>query len=560
MPDTHTPIAGSRRTPLAGAKAVGPANPNTTIEVTVKLRRKGAPPAIPDPTDAPLTRDQLADQYGASTQDIDAVTSAFEKYGLKVESTDAMTRTVVLSGNIQEMEAAFDVKLYQFEHPDGDYRGRVGTINVPEGVAGIVEGVFGLDERRVAHRRRQRPAERLTGIRAASATIPASWYTPPQLAQHYNYPPGDGKGQVLGLFEFGGGYFPSDLQTFCQLAKVPVPTIKTISVDGTPTNAKDGAEGEVMLDVEVMAGICPAATIVVYFAKWSEQGWLSILDALINDKTNDPAVVSISWGAPEDTDIWTNSGIAQVDASLKDAALLGITVCVAAGDDGSGDGLSDGHAHADFPAASEYVLAVGGTTIPSKTKTGPDIVWFEHNGVRPKGGSTGGGVSAVLPRPSYQSAVTITSVNRGAIVGRCIPDIAANADWNASPYLLVVDGGAQANGGTSAASPLVASLVARMNAATGTRFGYLTPRLYQSVAGTNGQTVGSAGCTDVTSGNNKTAHAGGYSAGPGYDCASGWGTPNGVKLLAALQGPVTTTATMDPTPPRVSTPKRTSGK
>src|SRR5262249_35781286 len=126
------------------------------------------------------------------------------------------------------------------------------------------------------------------------------------------------------------------------------------------------------------------------------------------------------------------------------------------------------------------------------------------------------------------------------IVGRCIPDLAANADWDASPYLLVVDGQAQGNGGTSAASPLMASLIALMNAkrGPGKRVGYLTPVLYQSQGGGNsGPTVGAIGCTDVVSGNNNTSQVGGYSAGPGYDAVSGWGTPNGVKLLSALPTP-----------------------
>lgn len=539
MTETHTPIPGSRRVPLAGARAIAPSNPNATIEVTLKLRRKKALPTPTGDAATQFTREQLAEGFGASSADIKAVEDTLGKFGLSVVSVDAPTRTMVLSGTIEAMEAAFDVKLFHYEHAAGDYRGRVGDIAVPANLAGIVDGVFGLDDRRVALRRRRHPQQPLLRYHAASAKIPASWYTPAQLAKHYNFPAdAQGKHQVVGLLEFGGGFFPADLHAFCQLAGIhTVPTVKTISVDGTPTNATDGAEGEVMLDVEVVAGACPQASIVVYFAHWSERGWLSILDAVIKDKANDPSVLSISWGAPEDTDIWTGAGIRQVDEALKEAALLGITVCVAAGDDGSGDGDSDGHAHADFPASSEYVLAVGGTTVPSKTAT-QDIVWFEHNGIRPTGGSTGGGVSAVIKRPAWQSGITIKSVNPHAIVGRCIPDIAANADWDASPYLLVVDGGAQGNGGTSAASPLVAALVALMNEKLGKRLGYLTPRLYQAAPGGTTETIGAMGCTDIVSGNNKTAHAGGYSAGKGYDAVSGWGTPNGVKLLAALSGPV----------------------
>ena len=220
----------------------------------------------------------------------------------------------------------------------------------------------------------------------------------------------------------------------------------------------------------------------------------------------------------------------QMNETFKEAALLGITICIAAGDDGSSDADMDGHAHADFPASSPYVLAVGGTTIPTKGGTGPDIVWEEGDGLRAdNGGSTGGGVSAKFDRPPWQEGITIASVNPGAIVGRCVPDVAANADWNASPYLLVVDGKAQGNGGTSAASPLWASLVTLVNQARGAgkRIGYLTPLLYQGGAG-------SAGCTDITSGDNVTAAVGGYRAGSGYDAVSGWGTPNGKQLLAAL--------------------------
>ena len=382
------------------------------------------------------------------------------------------------------------------------------------------------------------------------SSVPSSWYKPAELATHYNFPRGDGQGQVAAVFEFGGGYFPDDLQTFCDSVGVPVPSVTAISVDGTSTAAKDGAEGEVMLDIEVIAGVCPKAKIIAYFANWSEQGWLSALDALIEDHQNNPGVVSISWGSPEKTNIWSTQAIQQVDESLKEAALLGITVCVAAGDDGSSDAdLDDGLAHTDFPASSEYVLAVGGTTIPVKGGSGPDVVWFEGTGLRDSGGgSTGGGVSAVIPRPSWQQGLDIQSVNTGSIVGRCIPDLAANADWVASPYLLVVDGQPQPNGGTSAATPLVASLITLFNAerGPGNRIGYLTPVLYQAGGGgAGGQTVGSAGCTDIVSGNNNTAVAGGYSAGPGYDAVSGWGTPDGSKLLSVLTSaiPVASRAT-----------------
>lgn len=96
----------------------------------------------------------------------------------------------------------------------------------------------------------------------------------------------------------------------------------------------------------------------------------------------------------------------------------------------------------------------------------------------------------------------------------------------------MLDGQSGPNGGTSAATPLWASLITLINAAKGSRVGYLTPVLYQTQGGS---TIGAAGCTDIVSGDNNTAKAGGYNAGPGYDACSGWGTPNGKKLAAALQ-------------------------
>jgi kumamolisin len=535
MTNTHSPIVGSDRKPLPGAVATSRTNPNSTIEVTLKLRRKTALPAVTKRPEKILTRDQLRDTYGANQPDIDKVVKTLGTFGLKLVNSSTTTRSVRMSGTVSAMEAAFQVKLFNYTHPDGNYRGRVGRVHIPVELADIVQAVFGLDNRRIARRRRQPIRD---DPHAKSGNVSTTWNLPSQFASHYNFPPGDGTGQAVGLLEFGGGYFPADLQQFCSLAKIAAPPkVTAISTDGTPTNAKDGAEGEVMLDIEVVAGVCPKANIAVYFANWAEQGWITNLDAALNDSTNNPGVISVSWGQAEDTDIWTASAMDQINQSFQDAANLGITICIAAGDDGSSDAVTDGLAHVDFPGASPYALCVGGTTVTDLSPQTPDIVWFEGDGLRAdQGGSTGGGVSANSPRPTWQSAINIKSVNAGAIAGRCVPDISANADWNASPYLLVVDGQPQGNGGTSAASPLIASLLTLINQARATagktRAGYITAELYQSSTGGTG--AGGTGCTDVTSGNNNTAKDGGYSAGAGYDAASGWGTPNGVTLAQSL--------------------------
>lgn len=534
---SHQRLEDSYRVVRQGATATGQANPYSSLEVSLKLRRKKNLPELHGRPEQAMTREELAGNYGASQQDIDKVIEVFGKFGLHLIQSNAATRTVRFSGTVTEMEKAFLVKLFNYSHPEGSYRGRVGYVQVPGAVKDIVVGVFGLDNRRIA--RRKKPPV-IVGHAKAAPSAQASWYIPSQLATHYNFPPGDGSGQTVGLLEFGGGYFPADLQQFCKLADIEnVPTVVPISTDGTSVSAKDGAEGEVMMDIEVVAGVCPKSTIAVYFAEWSEHGWITALDAATQDSKNNPGVISASWGAPEDTDIWTKQAITQFNETLMDAANLGITVCIAAGDDGSSDAdTRDGHAHVDFPGSSPYVLSVGGTTIPKNGTPQRDIVWFEGDGLRAgNGGSTGGGVSTVFQRPSWQAGIDIPSVNPGSIVGRCIPDLSANADWNASPYLLVVDGGSQPNGGTSAATPLVASLIALINAKlpSGKRVGYLTPVLYQK-NGSPVTTVGSTSCIDVVSGDNNTAKVGGYKASVGYDAVSGWGVPNGMALLSLLQG------------------------
>jgi kumamolisin len=444
---------------------------------------------------------------------------------------DAGTRTVRVRGSVAAVEQAFQVRLLNYTHLDDKFRGRIGDVHLPAALAGIVQGVFGLDTRRVVERR---PTQRILKSAKAATAKKRAWFFPSELAKIYSFPAGDGSGQTVAILEFGGGYFPADMQAFCKLAGIATPPkVTTISIDKASTSARDGAEGEVMLDVQVVGGVCPKATLAVYFGHFSEQGWINTLSAAIHDQTRNAPVISVSWGYAEDfPGAWTVAAVAAVDEVLKEAALLGKTICVAAGDDGSGDGVKDGHAHVDFPAASEFVLSVGGTAVKvSKTKV-TEVAWKDGTGVRPSGGSTGGGVSVRIARPTWQN-VTIPSVNPGPFVGRVVPDVAADASGKTG-YVSVSDGQAGVVGGTSAAAPLWAALITLINAQlpAGKSVGYLTPVLYKP-AGTG--TVGSTTCTDITSGNNSTAVVGGYKALPGFDAVTGWGSPIGAKLLAKLQ-------------------------
>src|SRR6202034_3859800 len=141
------------------------------------------------------------------------------------------------------------------------------------------------------------------------------------------------------------------------------------------------------------------------------------------DKTNKPSVISISWGSAESQ--WTQQAMNAMDQVFQAAAALGITVTVAAGDNGSADGVTDGKAHVDFPASSPHVVACGGTNLQvSNGAILKETVWNESNG-----GATGGGVSDVFALPSWQANAKVPpSVNPGAHVGRGVPDVSGVAD------------------------------------------------------------------------------------------------------------------------------------
>ena len=526
MPTSHVTLTGTNRVPLPGSRALGPTSPDEWVEITVKLKRK-APLDVKGRPQTSMTREALEQRFGASQTDIDTVTRVLESNGLEILKTDPATRSVQAAGPASTMEKIFNVRLIRYTHERGDYRGRVGELQIPQELDGIVEAVFGLDNRRVVKRRRTL-ASTAPALKAAKPTA-RPWFFPAELAAAYEFPPSDGAGQSIGILEFGGGYFPSDLSAFCAAAKVNVPIVIPISVDGTPTDQKDGAEGEVMLDIEVVAGVCPQATIPVYFSSFTEKGWIDILDAAIHDNQNNPTVLSISWGDAEDNASWTAQAIMQVNEAFKEAAALQITVCVAAGDDGSDDQVGDGHAHVDFPASSPFVLGVGGTSLRKRSGSLVETTWKDGDGLRKDGGgSTGGGVSVVFDRPSWQT-VNIQSVNPGAKPGRTVPDVSADASAHTG-YFMVVDGKATINGGTSAATPLWAAFLARINARlpAGKRAGCVTPLLYES-------NLGALGCNDITTGDNITAAVGGYSAGTAYDAVTGWGSPHGTAFLKALQ-------------------------
>jgi kumamolisin len=522
------PVAGSERKPVAGAKLIGPASADERLEVSVLLRQS-ATAALQDRIErlnkgdtslAPLTREAFAASHGAAKADIAAVENFATLHHLTVVSSSAPRRTVVLSGTVANFQEAFGVSLQNYEHAEGSYRGREGVITLPPELKDIVQAVMGLDNRPQA-----RAHFRAAARDAAPAATPVS-YTPTTIASIYGFPPGTGEGQTIGIIELGGGTRAADLKTYFASLGLAAPSLVSVSVDhgrNHATGSANGPDGEVMLDVEVAGAVAPGAKLVAYFAPNTDAGFLDAVTTAIHDTTHKPSVISISWGGPESS--WTAQAFTAFDQAFQDAAAMGVTVCVASGDNGSSDGVTDGANHVDFPASSPHVLACGGTSLQSSGNNAvtSETVW--NDGAQ--GGAGGGGISTAFPTvPAWQTGLSaaLTAGGSVALTGRGVPDVAGDADPETG-YQVRVDGSNTVIGGTSAVAPLWAGLIARLNASRGTPLGFVNPLLYAAPTAFN----------DIVRGNN-----GAYAAAKGWDACTGLGSPIGATLATLLAAAGTT--------------------
>jgi kumamolisin len=515
MSTERVAVRGSERIAPPDSNVIGVADPNDDVSVTIVVRRRTK--ELPAPGSRPISRHQFAELYGADPADVEQIEQFAAEYDLTVGQVDLSRRSIAISGTVADMNEAFGTELRVFQSPEGMYRGRTGELSVPGNLGDIVVGVFGLDTRPQAKVRLRRHVEGVAP-RAAGDTS----YTPNAVAKLYSFPTaGSGSGQTVAIVELGGGYKTADLTAYFTKLKVsPAPAVTAVSVDGAsnkPVGNPNSADGEVLLDIEVVGAVAPKAKIAVYFAPNTDQGFLDAITTAVHDNARKPSVVSISWGGAEST--WTAQSLSAYDQAFQDAGLLGVTVCCASGDDGSTDNVTDGAAHVDFPASSPNVLACGGTRLESSGgKISKEVVWNTGAG----NGASGGGVSDHFPLPAYQAGAKVpVSVNPAHFKGRGVPDIAGDAD-PATGYQIHVDGKDGVFGGTSAVAPLWAALIALINEQLGKHVGFLNTTLYAK---------GASGLHDITSGTN-----GAYQAAAGWDACTGLGSPSGQALLTALKG------------------------
>jgi kumamolisin len=536
----YMPLTGSEKKLLPGSRPAGTVDPDQSISVTVHVRSVAEQEKLDlyfdDLAEQPpsgrdyLSHEKMEEEFGADKEDMDAVESFANHFNLLVLERSPEKQNVVLGGKVRDFTNAFKVDLNLYHHASGDYRGRTGSVYIPQQLEGIVTGVFGLDNRpkRRSVYRNSPVSSNVPNTHNDHGAVPAGLFTAADLAERYNFPtdsfngPLDGNGQTVAIIELGGGFIKSDLIAYFDFIGLPTPNVVAVSVDqiqNNPTAGSNSPDGEVMLDIEVVGGAAPNARQVIYFGRNSSKGFFNAISAAVMDKQRKPSVISISWGGPERDE--TEQMLNAMGNLFKKAALLGITICVASGDHGSIDidpedplfTTNNGALNVDLPSCLAGALACGGTRIFENE----EVVWNDNDGW-----AGGGGVSVRVPRPAYQNNTDIPVSPANGFRGKGVPDVSASA----TNYFVRVRGQFTASGGTSAVAPLWAGLIARLNQAMGKPVGFINPFLYSN----------SHLCRDITTGNNditgsQPPH---FAAQVGWDAATGLGVPDGTAILNAM--------------------------
>jgi subtilase family serine protease len=543
----------------AGARDLGHVSPETELRVTIALRPRHAAALAAYASAVAqagsrqyhryLTVAQFVHRFGPTEQQLRTVRAELRAHGLAVGATSANRLAITVRGTAQVTADAFGTAIDRYALRNGSEQDAPSAEPRLAGAAGsLVQGVVGLDSvaptasveiahRRASHHRasHRRVSQPRVATRArshasgrAAAVGPQACNaasqeaaedfgnTAPQIASHYGlsgfYAAGDqGSGVTIALYELEP-FSPTDIAAY-QSCMGTSTTVDVTSVDGGPGNGS--GSGEAATDIEDVIGLAPKATVDVYEGPPTGQGAFDTYSTIVSQDS--AQVISTSWGLCE-----AQVGHAELlaeDVLFQEAAVQGQTIFAASGDSGVDD-CGNGQLSVDDPGSQPWVTSVGGTHL----STTGDTVWNDGSG------ASGGGVSQFWGRPSWQtSAVAQTSVTCGASGTSCreVPDISADADPD-SGYTAYFRGGWRTVGGTSVAAPTVASLAALAEASPGCggrRLGFLDPALYAD----------EADMQDVTTGDNSYDGLPGFSAAPGFDMASGLGTPT-AALGPALCG------------------------
>jgi subtilase family serine protease len=522
-----------------------------------------------------LTPEQFGEMFGPSKEDMDAVVSWLLAQGFKVDEIAAGRLSITFSGSAAQVQRAFRTTIREFSLNGEIRHANAEAPSIPAALAPVVGGVVSLTD--IPRKAMNTGFKPLPGNIHPEYTSGGGghYLAAGDFATIYNlgplYSAGiDGTGVTIGIVG-RSNIKVSDVTTFRTFMGLPANN-PTVVVNGTDPGTSDkGEESEALLDVEWSGAVAKKATVKFVTTKSTSSSDGVDLSAsyIVNHQaTLGVTVMSTSFGACE-------SGLGSTENTFfnnlwQQAATEGITAFVSAGDSGasgcdSASASSGTGAAVSGLASTPYNVCVGGTEFldgggsatywastngsdnSSALSYIPEETWNESGGTTdPAGGSgsglwsTGGGVSTVYSKPSWQVAPGVPSDGK-----RDCPDVSLAAAGYTGYIINQSDnGGLGAVGGTSAASPSFAGLMALVvQKQGGAGQGNANPRFYQLGNAQYGSS-GPAVFHDVTSGNNTVPGVTGFSAGTGYDLSTGLGTVDANALVNGWVGPsVSVTAT-----------------
>ncbi len=540
-----------------GSRELGAVARNTTVHAAVTLQPRDAAglaayaQAVSTPG-SPLYRHyltvrQFAERFAPTAAQVAAVRASLSKDGLTPGPLGANGLSLPVTAGARTVERAFSTSLRRFALRGGQ-TGFADTAepSVAPSIAGLVQGIVGLNtlaptapHLTVSHAKPRPRASRRTAHAASpgagagagagpqacssarSAAARQASYTSSQIAARYHlsdlYAAGvQGSNVTVAVYELEP-FSASDIAAFQSCFDTNA-DVSAVRVDGG--SGGGGGTGEAAMDVEDVIGLAPGANVRVYEGPASGAGAYDTYARIVSDDV--AKVVTTSWGLCESDQ--RAGAIAAESTLFQEAAAQGQTILASSGDLGSDD-CSDNRQAVDDPASQPWVTGVGASSIDS---TG-ESAWNNSYG------ATGGGASQVWARPAYQaaSAQPQSAVSCGSAHNNCreVPDVTANGDPNTG-YVIYYAGRWNTMGGTSISTPTwaaVAALADSSPACAGHPVGFANPALYRLASSAYDANFG-----DVTSGANGYGQVAGFPAGPGYDMASGLGTPNAQSLVPAL--------------------------
>ncbi len=500
-----------------------------------------------------LTPEQILLQYTLADSQLQQVQHWLQQNSYTIDETDSLRSAIKVSATVATINRTLNIQLEQYTITAFTFFEAKGTPTLPAAVMPFIQSIVGLSN--FAHPAFKPPfsiahAKTLAGADCAKYGARQT-LTRNKLAGAYQisqlYQQGmQGQGMTVGVAEFGEPYSPSDISNYATCAGIGVPNIENVDVDGHL--AAGFGQGEAAMDIELIAGLAPSATILDYQADTSNTAFAQALVDVFNRVATEHRVqvLSVSYGTWESS--FSSAEQSAVNRSLRTLAAEGISVFISSGDCGAYSHRLrvPQFAEVSFPASAPYAIAVGGThlQVDSSNVRSSETAWGNDDGlpVCENDWGSGGGVSQNkdFRRPAWQTGTGTDTHYDGTDSGvfvpnvlpptplsapnglRQVPDVAAAAYPNIAIYY---NGSWLASGGTSAAAPIWAAGALLLDQGLQQNHKGLLGGVPEFYALAN-NSASHHPYTSITQGNNLY-----YNATAGWNYVTGWGSPNFSDLL-----------------------------